>query len=225
MQRTPLPLPASPGSAVVERPLLTPGLAARLPARFRAAAREALLCLSRPAVTRDGRRVALTPDAIASVLQQAAFPVSRWADPAWLAAQRVRDPHARTPPAAGQHAQQGGAAPGPAGGAVVHVLGPGEQAPPFVQAMLNQMQQHFEPGAQPQFVVVHQHQGAPPLPGMPGIPGVMGQHGGLGAAAAAAAAGGAAAGAGPAGQAQQGAPGQQFHVMQASSRRLAGNEL
>ncbi|KAL4423236.1 hypothetical protein ABPG77_000028 [Micractinium sp. CCAP 211/92] len=196
--------------AVVERPLLTPELAARLPPRFRAAARETLLCLSRPVVTPDGRQVVLPPDAVAAVLQQAAFPVSPWASPAWLAAQKVREPAPRVGARVGQQAQQGGAAPGPAGAAAlppgVHVLGPGEQPPPFVQAMVNQMQQHFgEVGAQPHFIVVHQQQGEAPPGGAADAAG--------GAANAAGGAGGAAGVADAAAQAQ-GAPGQQVHVMQ-----------
>lgn len=183
---------------MVERPLLTPGLAAHLPPRFRAAAREMLLCLARPAATRDGRQVTLTPDAVASVLQQAAFPVSRWADPVWLAAQKTREPLARAPSAGGQRAQQGGGALPPG----MHMLGHGEQLPPFVQAVINQMQQQFgEFGAQPHFVVVHE-EGQPAL-------GLLGNFGAPGDADAA-------GGVDQAGQGLQDAPGQQIHMMQVS---------
>lgn len=112
--------------AVVERPLWTPELHRQLPTRFRAAARELVMCLSRPTATQDGRQVTLSPDAVAAVLQRAAFPVSDWSDPAWLRAQTVRPPLARPAPA-----QQAGAAPGGAPAAQ-----PGAGMPPFAQARL-----------------------------------------------------------------------------------------
>ena len=173
--------------AVVERPLVDPQLYRRLPARFRHAARELLLCLSRPVRADGGRRlVSLTPDTVDAILQSAAFPVSEWADAGWLRAQTVRSPAWR--PAA-PHAQQAGAA-----------VGGGEAA--LEQAIMQAVQAQLPPGVvagQPQVFALPM--GIGQLPGhglMGGLPGVPPGGGGMPAAPAGAAGGAAAAGAGAA---------------------------
>lgn len=118
----------------MERPLWTPQLHRRLAPSFRRAARELLLCLNRPTHTADGRTVVLTSDAVAVILQQAAFPVSTWAGASWLKAQTVRQPAPRPAAQPGQPQGQPPAGAGLAGmppGA--HVVQAGEDVPPFAQ--------------------------------------------------------------------------------------------
>ena len=199
----------------MERPFLTPELAARLPPRFRASARGVLLCLARPTRTRDGDNVSLTPDAVAAVLQRAAFPVSSWANPAWLAAQAVHLPPPRAQPAGNAQqpapgGAQGGGLPAPG----LHIIGPGEDVPPFVQQVMAEVAAQLgAAGAHPQFMVIQQpHDG---------------QQAGGGGGGAGGAGAGAALGGGPGGGlqllhhgqlAQQGGGGDHLHIMQASDR-------
>jgi hypothetical protein len=175
--------------AVVERPMLTHALHRQMPLRFRKATQELLRCLSRPTRTTDRRAVSLSPDAVAAVLQRAAFPVSGWATPSWLIAQAVRPPLPReassaTQPDAGAGVAHGQAAAG-AAAAAGGAAGPpgGDEVPAFVQAMMEQMQQQLGVAMdQPQFVIMHHGPEGPPgqgqapgqgpgaalFPGMPG---------------------------------------------------------
>lgn len=133
----------------MERPLWTPELHRRLPLRFREAARELLLCLNSPVRGSDGRAVTLTPDAVAAVLQQAAFPLFAWADAAWFEAQTVRPPARRSAAQQGQQpgqqqgqqGQQPAAGPPPPLGLAglagmmpgAQVVQPGQPMPPIAQ--------------------------------------------------------------------------------------------
>eukprot|EP00887_Chlorella_sp_A99_P000687 scaffold5.g687.t1 len=94
--------------AIVQRPLWTPELHRRLPRRFRMVSRELLLCLRRAAGP-----ITLPPDVVAQILTRAAFPVSDWANPLWLAAQRTRhaDREGRAAPGGGPGAPGGGGHP------------------------------------------------------------------------------------------------------------------
>ncbi|KAI3438994.1 hypothetical protein D9Q98_001406 [Chlorella vulgaris] len=155
--------------AVVERPMLTHALHQQMPLRFRKATQELLRCLSRPTRTTDRRAVSLSPDAVAAVLQRAAFPVSGWATPSWLIAQAVRPPLPReassaTQPNAGAGVAHGQAAAG-AAAAAGGAAGPpgGDEVPAFVQAMMEQMQQQLGVAMdQPQFVIMHHGPEGPP---------------------------------------------------------------
>lgn len=169
--------------AVVERPLIDSALLRRLPARFKAAARQALLCLNRPAVTEDRREVSLTPDVVAVILQKAAFPVSPWASEAWLRPKRVREPTPRPPsPAAAQAGGGGGVDGGQPQGLPgllaglppgAHVAAPGEEIPPFSQALMQAVQQQLPAGAGPPHLIVMPHPpGQQPGQGLP--PGLAG---------------------------------------------------
>lgn len=207
---------------MVERPLVDPQVYRRLPARFRRAARELLLCLNRPTRTDGGRReVSLTPDTIDAILQRAAFPVSQWGDAQWVRAQTVRSPARR---AAAPQPQQAGAAGGGgpaqpqppfvAGLAVGQMAGQGVEqgvaggGAPLAQAIMDAVQAQLPPdmaAGQPHMIAFPMPLGQ--LAGMPGFPGgpVPGAPAGAAGGAAAAAAAGAGAGAG--GAAAGGGPG------------------
>jgi hypothetical protein len=122
----------------VERPFWTPELHQRWPKKFRTSVCELLMCLRRAS---GATGVELPQLVVAEVINTLAYPVSQWADPTWLAAQREHQPEHLPQPFPGQLAggvagaqgQPAGAGAGGAAGAVPPAGLPGLMGQVFQQ--------------------------------------------------------------------------------------------